>query len=360
MLMKNKNTFVVIMAGGIGSRFWPFSRTNNPKQFHDVLGIGSTMLQMTVNRFSNVCSMENIFIVTNADYHHLVKQQLPSIGDNQILCEPIGRNTAPAIAYACFKIKEINPEANIVVAPADHVILKEDVFIAVVQEALMAAAQEDVLLTLGITPSRPDTGYGYIQFLDEGKALKKVKTFTEKPNLELAQMFLNSGDFVWNSGIFIWNVNSILQAFKTYLPEIAELFEDGISTFNSDQETAFINRAYTQCRNISIDYGILEKADNVFVLLSDFGWSDLGTWNSLYSIGEKDNEGNVIDGNVMLYNTQNCIIKTPDERLVVIQGLNEFIVAEYDNVLLICQKDQEQRVKDFVADVKSKKGNGYH
>ena len=247
-----------------------------------------------------------------------------------------------------------------VVAPADHVILKEDVFISIVNEALTAAAQEDVLLTLGITPCRPDTGYGYIQFLDEGKSLKKVKTFTEKPNLELAQVFLDSGDFVWNSGIFIWNVNSILQAFKAYLPEITELFEEGIPSFNTDQETTFINRAYTQCRNISIDYGILEKANNVYVLLSDFGWSDLGTWNSLYSIGEKDTEGNVIDGNVLLYDTQNCIIKTPDERLVVIQGLNEFIVAEYDNVLMICQKDQEQRVKDFVADVKSKKGNGYH
>ena len=359
-MMKNQNTFVVIMAGGIGSRFWPFSRTNNPKQFHDVLGIGSTMLQMTVKRFEPVCSIENIYIVTNADYRHLVKEQLPALKESQILCEPIGRNTAPAIAYACFKIKEINPEANIVVAPADHVILKEDVFISVVQEALAATAKEEVLLTLGITPSRPDTGYGYIQFLDEGKSLKKVKTFTEKPNLEIAQMFLNSGDFVWNSGIFIWNVNSIIRAFKSYLPEIAELFEEGTPSFNSDQENDFISRAYTQCRNISIDYGILEKADNVYVLLSDFGWSDLGTWNSLYSIGQKDNTGDVIDGNVLLYDTQNCIIKTPDERLVVIQGLNEFIVAEYDNVLMICRKDQEQRVKDFVADVKSKKGAGYN
>ncbi len=358
--MKSKNTFVVIMAGGIGSRFWPFSRTKNPKQFHDVLGIGSTMLQSTVSRFQDICPLENIYVVTNTDYKKLVKQQLPEISENQILCEPIGRNTAPAIAYAAYKIAQINPDANMVVAPADHVILKENIFITTIQAALAAAAKEDVLLTLGITPSRPDTGYGYIQFLEEGRMLKKVKTFTEKPNLELAQMFLDSGDFVWNSGIFIWSVKSIIKAFEQYLGEIAEVFNDGKSFLHTPHETEFLTRAYSQCRNISIDYGIMEKANNVFVLLSDFGWSDLGTWNSLYSIGHKDETGNVIDGEVILYDTKNCIIKTPKERLVVINGLDNFIVAEYDNVLLICPKDQEQRVKDFVADVKAKKGNLYN
>jgi mannose-1-phosphate guanylyltransferase len=348
------------MAGGIGSRFWPFSRTNNPKQFHDVLGIGITMLQMTVQRFRDVCPTENIYVVTNHDYRHLVQEQLPELQDNQILCEPIGRNTAPAIAYACYKITQVNPQATLVVAPADHVILKEESFVQVIEEALTASDKEEILITLGITPSRPDTGYGYIQFLEEGRHLKKVKTFTEKPNLELAQMFLDSGDFVWNSGIFIWHVQTILKAYKQYLGEIAEIFEEGMRYLNTPQESEFINQAYSQCRNISIDYGIMEKADNVFVLLSEFGWSDLGTWNSLYSIGQKDAEGNVIDGDVLLYDTRNCIIKTPKERLVVINGLEDFIVAEYDNVLMICPKRDEQRVKDFVADVKNKKGAGFN
>ena len=358
--MRSNDTFVVIMAGGIGSRFWPFSRTNNPKQFHDVLGVGSSMLQMTVNRFRDICPPENIYVVTNASYRDLVKEQLPHLTHNQILCEPIGRNTAPAIAYASYKISQINPNATLVVAPADHVILKEEAFVQIIQEAITAAEKEEILLTLGITPSRPDTGYGYIQFIEEGRHLKKVKTFTEKPNLELAQMFLDSGDFVWNSGIFIWNVKSILHAFRHYLGEIAEIFEEGLLYLNKPQEEEFINRAYSHCRNISIDYGIMEKADNVFVLLSDFGWSDLGTWNSLYSIGNKDEAGNVIDGDVLLYDTRNCIIKTPQERLVVVNGLENFIIAEYDNVLMICPKNEEQRVKDFVADVKSKKGSGYN
>jgi mannose-1-phosphate guanylyltransferase len=347
------------MAGGIGSRFWPFSRTNNPKQFHDVLGIGKTMLQMTVDRFRDVCAIENILIVTNTDYRQLVREQLPEIPDQHILCEPIGRNTSPAIAYACYKIYQINPQANIVVAPADHVILKEEAFKQVIHEALQAVAKEDVLVTLGITPTRPDTGYGYIQFIDEGNLLKKVKTFTEKPNLELARVFLDSGDFVWNAGIFIWNVKSILHAFRTHLNEIAEIFEEGAAYLNTDQECEFINRAYSHCRNVSIDYGIMEKANNVYVILSDLGWSDLGTWNSLYSIGAKDEQGNVVDGDALLYETHNCIIKTPRERLVVVQGLENFIVAEYDNVLLICHKEEEQRIKDFVADVKTKKGPGY-
>ncbi|MGV3585814.1 MAG: mannose-1-phosphate guanylyltransferase [Adhaeribacter sp.] len=358
--MISKDTFVVIMAGGIGSRFWPFSRTNNPKQFHDVLGVGSSMLQMTVKRFQEVCPPENIYIVTNSDYRDLVKEQLPHLTQNQILCEPIGRNTAPAIAYASYKISQLNPNATLVVAPADHVILKEEAFVRIIQEAIPAAGKEEILLTLGITPSRPDTGYGYIQFIEGGQHLKKVKTFTEKPNLELAQMFIDSGDFVWNSGIFIWNVKSILHAFRQHLSEVAEIFEEGLLYLNKPQEEEFINRAYSHCRNISIDYGIMEKADNVFVLLSDFGWSDLGTWNSLYSIGNKDEAGNVIDGDVLLYDTRNCIIKTPQERLVVINGLENFIVAEYDNVLMICPKEEEQRVKDFVADVKSKKGSGYN
>jgi mannose-1-phosphate guanylyltransferase len=356
----NNNTFVVIMAGGIGSRFWPFSRTNYPKQFHDVLGIGETMLQMTMKRFETICPPENIFIVTNKDYEHLVKEQLPQLSDNQILLEPIGRNTAPCIAYASYKIAQINPHANLIVAPSDHVVLKQEVFNQVINTALEAASKQDVLITLGITPSRPDTGYGYIQFIpDVEKPLKKVKTFTEKPNLELAQMFLNSGDFVWNSGIFIWNVQSILNAFRHHLSEVSEIFEEGTALYNSPEEQNFIVKAYSHCRNISIDYGIMEKVDNVYVVLSDIGWSDLGTWNSLYTISDKDEQDNVVDGDVMLYDTKNCIIKTPVNRLVVLHGLEGYIVAEHDNVLMICKLDQEQKVKDFMADAKSKKGQQY-
>jgi mannose-1-phosphate guanylyltransferase len=299
-------------------------------------------------------------VVTNKDYKGLVQQQLPQLTDNQILCEPIGRNTAPCIAYACYKISTINPEANVVVMPSDHVILKEEAFSRTINQAAEAAGQDDILITLGIKPSRPDTGYGYIQFEDDKESdLKKVKTFTEKPNHELAQMFVNSGDFVWNSGIFVWNVQSIIKAFNQHLYEIAEIFEEGADQLNSPEEESFIANAYSQSRNISIDYGVMEKADNVFVMLSDFGWSDLGTWDSLYSIGEKDGNSNVIDGEVMLYDTQNCIIKTPPHRLVVVQGLDDYIVAEYDNVLMICKKSEEQKVKDFVADVKARKGQAY-
>ena len=356
----NNNTYVVIMAGGIGSRFWPFSRTNYPKQFHDVLGIGETMLQMTMKRFEQICPTENIFIVTNKDYEQLVKEQLPQLGDNQILLEPIGRNTAPCIAYASYKIAQINPNANLIVAPSDHVVLKQEAFNQVINTAVEAAAADDVLITLGITPSRPDTGYGYIQFIADGdQPIKKVKTFTEKPNLELAQMFLNSGDFVWNSGIFIWSVKSILNAFRQHLPEISEIFEEGNNAYNTDQEPNFIVKAYSHCRNISIDYGIMEKVDNVFVVLADIGWSDLGTWNSLYTISNKDEQANVIDGDVMLYDTKNCIIKTPKNRLVVVQGLEGYIIAEHDNVLMICKLDEEQKVKDFTADAKYKKGQNF-
>ncbi|AKD03273.1 mannose-1-phosphate guanylyltransferase [Pontibacter korlensis] len=356
----DNNTYVVIMAGGIGSRFWPFSRTSYPKQFHDVLGVGKSMLQTTVERFADICPPENLFVVTNKDYGKLVKEQLPELSDNQILLEPIGRNTAPCIAYASYKIAQLNPNANLVVTPADHVVLKQDVFKGVINDALAAAAKDDVLITLGITPSRPDTGYGYIQYIDdEAFKTKKVKTFTEKPNLELAKMFLDSGDFVWNSGIFIWNVKSILKAFHQHLPEVTEVFEEGVTTLNTPQEQNFITRAYSHCRNVSIDYGIMEKVDNVYVLLADIGWSDLGTWNSLYTINDKDDNGNVIDGDVILYDTKDCIIKTPKERLVVLQGLEDYIVAEYDNVLMICKKTEEQKVKEFMADAKSKKGADY-
>lgn len=353
------------MAGGIGARFWPMSRTNQPKQFIDILGTGETLIQQTFKRFERVCPKENIFIVTNEIYRDLVKTQLPTIKDEQIICEPARRNTAPCIAYANYRILQINPDANIVVAPSDHIILKEDTFIEVINAALKATKENDWLLTLGIKPSRPDTGYGYIQFNDQvtlttDVRIKKVKTFTEKPVLEMAESFLQSGDFLWNAGIFVWSLKSIMQAFENFLPEIDLIFKDGIKYYNTRNEENFIKNAYTICKNISIDYGVMEKADNVYVLSSEFGWSDLGTWGSLYETREKDDNANTIVGkNVMTYDTKNCIINMPKEKLVVLQGLDDYIVAEDDNILLVCKKSEEQQIRQFVNDVMSEKGEKY-
>lgn len=344
------------MAGGIGSRFWPFSRTKHPKQFHDVLGTGRTLLQQTADRFEKICPQENIYVVTNKVYASLVKEQLPFIKDHQVLSEPIGRNTAPCVAYAAYKIHKKNPQANLVIAPSDHIILKEKDFRDTIRVALKATESQEILITLGIKPSRPDTGYGYIQYHNDlNSKHKKVKTFTEKPAIDLAKKFLESGDFVWNAGIFISNAETLVNSFHKYLPDMAETFAEGEDKYYTPEEEAFIATAYSHCKNISIDYGIMEKADNVFVLLSDFGWSDLGTWKSLYENMPKNGQGNVTEGNVLLFDTKNCIVKTPKDKLVVIEGLEEFIVAEYDNVLMICRKDQEQKVKDFVAEVKSTK-----
>ncbi|MGY2131481.1 mannose-1-phosphate guanylyltransferase [Hymenobacter sp. HD11105] len=360
-----QNTYLVVMAGGIGSRFWPFSRTNHPKQFHDVMGVGRSMLQLTVDRFAGICPPENVFVVTNRDYSELVQQHLPDLPADQILGEPIGRNTAPCIAYASYRIAQRDPKAVIIVTPADHAVLREDEFRGIISQAVERARTQDILITLGIQPSRPDTGYGYIQFIDGDHtelfgSLRKVKTFTEKPNLELAKMFVDSGDFLWNSGLFIWRAEVIVEAFHHYLGDIAEVFDEGADQLGTAQEDNFITGAYSRCRNISIDYGIMEKADNVYVLPADFGWSDLGTWDSLHRIGRGDENGNVVDGDAILYDTRECVIKTPSERLVVVQGLENYIVAEYDNVLLICKRSEEQRVKEFVADVRAKKGNGYN
>ena len=360
------NTYLVVMAGGIGSRFWPFSRTQHPKQFHDVMGVGRSMLQLTVDRFQGICPPENVFVVTNRDYVNLVQQHLPDLPADQILGEPIGRNTAPCIAYASYRIAQRNPQATIIVSPADHAVLREEEFRRLINQAVAAARQHDVLITLGVQPSRPDTGYGYIQYMDDAEnrlpesGLYKVKTFTEKPNAELARMFLDSGDFLWNSGLFIWRADIIIKAFHHLLSDIAEVFDEGQDMLGNAQEASFIDDAYSRCRNISIDFGIMEKADNVYVLPADIGWSDLGTWDSLHRVGQRDGQNNVVDGDVMLYDTQDCIIKTPSERLVVVQGLEGYIVAEHDNVLLICQRSEEQRVKEFVADVKAKKGSGYN
>lgn len=347
-----ENTYVIIMAGGVGTRFWPFSRMDFPKQFHDVLGTGKTLLQQTVDRFEGLCPIENIYIVTSEEYKDRVKEQIPALKDDQILLEPNRRNTAPCIAYASYKIASMDPNANIVVAPADHIILNEVVFRDTVRIALGAARNEDILVTLGIQPTRPDTGYGYIQYIPDKLTVKKVKSFTEKPHLELALQFLDSGDFLWNAGIFIWNVAAFQKSMRQYLPDIAEIFEEGMPHYYKDSEATFINKAYGHCGSISIDNGIMEKADNVHVVLSNFGWSDLGTWKSLYEVSEKDENQNVTEGNLILHNTTNSIIKTPSDKLVVVNGLDGFIVAEHDGVLMICKKEDEQKVKEFVAQAK--------
>lgn len=361
----NKNNYCVIMAGGIGARFWPMSRTSRPKQFIDILGTGETLIQRTFKRFARICPKENIYVVTNQIYENQVKHQLPELPANNILLEPAMRNTAPCIAYANYKIKAVNPDANIVVAPSDHLIMDEELFAENIFAALKAAAENNWLITLGIKPTRPDTGYGYIQFDDAVKdennhQIKKVKTFTEKPNLELAEKFLASGDFLWNAGIFIWSLKSINQAFEEYLDDIDDLFKEGEGLYNTDEEKPFINRIYASCRKISIDYGIMEKASNVYVLAADFDWSDLGTWGSLYDTRKKDENKNAVVGeNVLLYDTTKCIVNVPKDKLVVLQGLDDYIVVEDDNALLICRKEDEQQIRKFVSDIKTKKGEKF-
>jgi mannose-1-phosphate guanylyltransferase len=358
--MSIENNYVVIMAGGIGSRFWPFSRNAHPKQFHDILGTGKTMIQQTAARFEGICPKENVYIVTNRIYAEKVKEQMPFLSSDQILLEPVARNTAPCVAYASYKIFQKNPLANIVVAPADHVILKEEEFQRSIKAALIQTAQQDIIVTLGIKPHRPDTGYGYIQFAGQSFGeLHKVKSFTEKPNLELAKQFLDSGEFVWNAGIFVFNAKTIVHSFENLMPEMAELFMQGNNAYYTQNEERFIEKAYSQTKSISIDYGIMEKAPNVHVLLCEFGWSDLGTWKSLYEISKKDVNENALQGKHILYDSSNCIIHTPKERLVVVEGLDNYIVAEFDNVLMICRKDSEQRVKEFLGDAKEGHGEKF-
>jgi mannose-1-phosphate guanylyltransferase len=340
------------MAGGIGSRFWPFSRNNKPKQFLDFFGTGKSLLQMTFERFQEVVPTENILIVSNYLYKDLILEQLPALKESQVLLEPMRRNTAPCIAYAVSRIKAVTEKANIIVAPSDHLILKEDAFIQTIKQGLDFVENNDCLLTLGIQPSRPETGYGYIQ-VDEGDSnLRKVKTFTEKPNLELAKVFVESGEFYWNSGIFLWNLQTIDNAFNTLLPEIASKFETGKGLYNTNQEAAFIQDIYPSCQNISIDYGIMEKSTNVHVLCSEFGWSDLGTWGSLYELSPKDEQQNVsLKCHTQYYNSADNIVALPEGKLAVIEGLEGYIVAESDDVLLICRKDEEQKIRQVVNDV---------
>ena len=347
-----KNNFCIIMAGGVGSRFWPFSRNDRPKQFLDFFGTGRSLLQMTYDRFRQVVPAENILIVSNVIYRDLILEQLPELKAEQVLLEPNRRNTAPCIAYAVNRIKAVTDKANIVVAPSDHLILKEQDFLETIRTGLEFVANNNNLLTLGIKPSRPETGYGYIQ-IDEGDTnLRKVKTFTEKPNAELAQIFFETGEFYWNSGIFLWNLQTIDQAFNSLLPDVANRFKAGREFFNTEKEQAFIDEMYPTCPNISIDYGIMEKAENTYVLCSDFGWTDLGTWGSLYEMSPKDEAQNVtLKCNTRYYDSKSNIVALPAGKLAVIQDLEGYIVAESDNVLLICKLEEEQRIRQFVNDV---------
>ena len=380
-MTQKENNYCVIMAGGVGSRFWPFSREDKPKQFLDFFGTGRSLLQMTVDRFRPLVPIENVFIVTNVAYKALIMEQIPDLNEGQILCEPARRNTAPCIAYATAHIRALclnragltaanqdwsRPEmqVNIVVAASDHLILEEEKFRQTISKAFEFVSQNKAICTLGMTPTRPETGYGYIQFVidkpdevkDErlktkGEGIYPVKTFTEKPNLEMAKIFLESGDFLWNSGIFIWNLQTISEAFRYLLPEVADRFREGELLMGTDQEEDFIEQIFPKCPNISIDYGIMEKADNVFVLPSSFGWSDLGTWGSLYELSEKDEAQNVsLHSDAVFYEASGNVVTLEPGKLAVVQGVDDMIIAEQKGVLLVCKKAEEQRIKQFVAD----------
>lgn len=350
------------MAGGIGARFWPLSKSSTPKQFLDILGTGRSFIRSTFDRFSSIVPAENFLVVTSAAYKDLVLEHLPELKADQVLCEPLRRNTAPCIAYATYRIAARCADAKIVVTPADHLVLDTREFERVITKGLRFVSTEDRLLTIGIAPSRPETGYGYIQHSakEADKGIFEVKTFTEKPNLDLAQAFIKSGDFLWNSGIFIWSLASIKRAFERYLPQIADNFSRGNSVYGTDDEQQFINDLYPECENISIDYGVMEKADNVYVASGDFGWSDIGTWGSLYQNAEKDEYGNAItSGNVLTYNTTRSIISVGSDKVAVIEGLDDCLVVEKDNVIIITKLASEQNIRNYVDDVKYKFGEQY-
>lgn len=350
------------MAGGIGSRFWPISRTDHPKQFLDILNTGRTLIQATYDRFAKFIPPSHIFVVTFEMYKGLVRQQLPQLPEQNILCEPSRKSTAPCVAYVSYKLQQMDEEANLICAPADHRIADDDAFIKVCKDALHFTSHIKALVTLGINPTHPNTGYGYIQHETHTVSdnVYKVKTFTEKPDLELAKTFIASGDFLWNAGIFVWQVKNIIKAFEKHLPEMAEVFEAEKMNFNTADEKVAIERLYPQCVNISIDYGVMEKADNVYVIPSSFGWSDLGTWASTYDNLEKDYLGNAVAGNnIVVFESNNNMIHAENQKLIVLQGLDEFIIVDTDDVLLICKKDKEQDIKEYVAEIKRNKGDKY-
>lgn len=343
------------MAGGIGSRFWPMSTSDFPKQFHDILGIGKTMIQQTFERIKQVVPTENIFVITNTEYLEITQAQLPELDKNNIVGEPMMRNTAACNLYMTNKITSINPDANIIVLPADHLILKENTFCEKVKTAFQIANENDYLITLGIEPTRPDTGYGYIQFLGEKSTeINKVKTFTEKPNLETAEKFLATGEYLWNAGIFIWNVKTILKAFESYLPEMTSQLKSNV--YNTEKENDFIKEIYPNVEKISIDNGILEKAENVYVIPSDLGWSDLGTWTSVFENAKRDSNNNTASPNAHIYNAKGNIIRVKNnDKIAVIDGLSDYIIVDTEKALLICPRKNDQLIKEYVANLDTKK-----
>jgi mannose-1-phosphate guanylyltransferase len=356
------HNYVAIMAGGIGSRFWPMSRSKFPKQFLDILHTGQTLIQQTFVRYNRIVPAENIFVITSDEYIPIVREQLPELPAENILGEPSRKNTAPCVAYISFKLFQKDPDACLIVAPSDNVILDTEEFVKTANKAFDFVKSINAFITLGMKPTYPNTGYGYIQH-DEGEVAPgvfKVKTFTEKPNLELAKTFLASGDFLWNAGIFIWKIKNIITAFEKYLPEMHEVFASEADKFNTPEEASAIEQIYPQCTNISIDFGIMEKADNVFVIPASFGWSDLGTWNSAWENMDKDYLGNAVAGeHVLIMDATKCVVNVPDNKLVVLQGLDDFIIADTEDVLLICKKEKEQDIKEFVAEVKRNKGDKF-
>ncbi|RKD86208.1 mannose-1-phosphate guanylyltransferase [Mangrovibacterium diazotrophicum] len=350
----NLNNYLVIMAGGIGSRFWPVSTAQKPKQFLDMLGTGRTLFQHTVDRFKGICPLENILVVTSENYTAIVKEQYPELLDGNILAEPCMRNTAPCIAYASYKIKKLNPNANIVVSPADHLIDEFDVFENTVQKGLDFTAANKAILTLGILPHKPETGYGYIQTSDKNAEIASVKAFKEKPDLDTAKKYLADGGYYWNAGIFFWSVSTIIEAFEKYNPTLASTFEKGLEYFYTEKEGEYINEVFPACENISIDYSILEKADNLFVEKATFSWSDLGTWGSLWEKSEKPANGNsAASSKAKFYESKNNLVHTSTIKKVVVQGLEDYIIVEANGTLLICSKQEEQRIKQFLNDMQS-------
>lgn len=357
----NTHRYCVIMCGGIGSRFWPYSRSARPKQFIDFMGTGRSLLQMSYDRLLPIIPKENVLVLTNEAYTGLVREQLPDLDPAQILAEPARRNTAPCIAWAAWRIYARDPQASIIVTPSDHLITGETLFVDSLRRGFEFVESHDALLTLGITPVRPETGYGYIQVGESvGQDLNKVKTFTEKPDLELAKVFLASGEFFWNSGIFLWSAASIKEAFRLHAPEIAEKFDAGNSVYGTPAETDFIDREFPACPSISIDYAVMEKASNVYVETVHFGWNDLGTWSALYDNSPRNSDANVAQNcNVLAYNSHGNIFAVSGDKLMVVDGLEDYIVADAGDVLLICPKSREQSIKQMVNDAKNRFGDKY-
>ena len=354
--MSVKNNHLVIMAGGVGSRFWPMSTPDFPKQFIDVMGCGRTLIQLTFDRFKDICPAENVWVVTSEKYAEEVKKQLPEIADDHILREPCRRNTAPCIAYVSWKIKARNPKANMVVTPSDHIVMDVKEFQRVITSAMKFTASSDAILTLGMKPNRPETGYGYIEAdlsypSINNKEIYRVDSFNEKTNLATAEKYIKKRSFYWNSGIFVWNVSTIINALRVYQPAISRVFESLLPYYYTAEEQVLINKEFPTCESISIDYAIMEKAEEIFVFPANFGWSDLGSWGSLLSNSQKDAHGNALIGeNIHMYESRNCVVHTTQEKKVVIQGLDGYIVAEKDDTLLICRLTEEQRIKDFSAE----------